>query len=69
MLAELKSVDRVVVFDNEDELRGIIKGLQPAIMVKGSEYQGLPIIGEDLVEWVHFIKRSAHSSTRIINRS
>lgn len=67
MLSELRSVDRVVIFDNEDELRGIIKSLQPVVMVKGSEYQGQRIVGEDLVDQVYFVQRSAHSSTKLIN--
>ena len=46
MLSHLKPVDAVIVFDTDEELIDLIKDCD--IMVKGSDYQGKPIIGEDV---------------------
>lgn len=72
-LFALKSVDRVDVFDTDDELRNYIKNFQPDVMVKGSDYKGKPIIGEEFCKSIKFYDRLEKYSTTskiqdIINR-
>ena len=69
MLRNLKPVDKVVFFNSDEELLNLIRECN--IMVKGSDYQGQPIIGSDIIE-VKFYERTNHSTTKtiqnIINR-
>lgn len=66
MLEALRYVDYVVVFHSEEELRQIILEWQPDIMVKGSDYIGKRIVGEDLVKKIVFIDLTDDSTTKII---
>lgn len=73
MLAALKSVDRVDIFDSDQELIDYIKNYQPDIMVKGSDYIDKPIIGAQYCKEIKFYERIIrYSSTKkiqdIINR-
>ena len=68
MLEALRYVDYVVPFASESDLREIILSWDPKFMVKGSDYRGKYIIGEDLVEKVIFVERTDESSTKIIQR-
>lgn len=72
LLENLKSVDIVTIFNSDSELENIIKSYQPDIMVKGSDYQGRPIIGQHLCKEIKFYDRTEHSTTKtiqnIINR-
>jgi len=72
-LFALKAVDRVDVFDTDDELRNYIKNFEPDVMVKGSDYRGKPIIGEEHCKLIKFYDRLERYSTTnkiqdIINR-
>jgi len=49
VLAALASVDRVVVFSEDDPLR-LIEAIRPDVLVKGRDYQRDQVIGGDLVE-------------------
>lgn len=49
VLQALRSVDAVIEFDDEAELRELIREIRPAVMVKGAEYRGKEITGEDAV--------------------
>lgn len=66
MLEALRYVDYVVVFHSEEELRQIILEWKPEIMVKGSDYIGKRIVGEDLVKKIVFIDLTNDSTTKII---
>lgn len=68
MLKSLRCVNYVVPFDSEVELRKIIDSWKPHIMVKGSDYKGKYIIGEDLVPEIIFVERTNDSTTKIIER-
>jgi D-beta-D-heptose 7-phosphate kinase/D-beta-D-heptose 1-phosphate adenosyltransferase len=46
-LSALKFVDRVEIFDSDQELENLIKEFQPDVMVKGSDYQDKKIIGAE----------------------
>ena len=58
ILAALEVVDYVVIFD-EDTPYELIKSIEPHILVKGGDYEGKEVVGQDiadelkLVEFVH----------------
>lgn len=67
LLAALKSVDRVDVFDSDQELEDLIKRYEPDIMVKGSDYKGQPFIGQQYCKDVYYYGRlEQYSSTKKI---
>lgn len=73
LLAALKYVDRVDIFDSDEELENLIKSYEPDIMVKGSDYKGKPIIGSAHCKEIIFYDRlEKYSSTKklqdIVNR-
>lgn len=63
LLFALKSVDRVDVFNSDEELRNYIKNYEPDVMVKGSDYKGKPIIGEEFCKKIVFYDRLEKYST------
>lgn len=67
MLYNLRCVDAVMLFDSDQELVDIIKEYQPDVMVKGSDYQGLPIVGsEHCKQIVYYDRVQPYSTTAII---
>lgn len=72
-LAALRAVDRVDIFDSDQELITYIKNYQPDIMIKGSDYRDKPIIGAEYCKEIKFYDRlDSYSTTQkiqdIINR-
>ncbi len=72
ILASLKNVDAVILFDEDTPLE-LIKHISPNILVKGGDYQAENIIGADWVEQhggkVHIVPLvPAHSTTAIIDK-
>ena len=63
LLFALKYVDRVETFDSDQELIDLIKGFEPDVMVKGSDYQGKPIIGAEYCKEIKFYDRLGNYST------
>lgn len=73
LLAALRSVDKVDIFDTNDDLRNFIKSYQPDLMIKGSDYIDKPIIGSEFCKKIIFYDRiDRYSTTKkiqyIINR-
>lgn len=70
MLAALRAVDNVEVFDTDQELRSIVS--RHDLMVKGSDYQNKPVIGSDLVDVLFLEVVDGYSTTNkihdIVNR-
>lgn len=67
LLAALRSVDKVDIFDSDDELRNYIKTYQPDLMIKGSDYRDRPIIGAEYCKDIIFYERmEKYSSTKKI---
>jgi rfaE bifunctional protein nucleotidyltransferase chain/domain len=67
MLKSLKFVDFVRTFDTDQELEYIIQSYEPDIMVKGSDYIGKAIVGEEYVPEIKFFKRiDEYSTTKAI---
>jgi D-beta-D-heptose 7-phosphate kinase/D-beta-D-heptose 1-phosphate adenosyltransferase len=63
MLFALKYVDRVEIFDTDQELIDLIKDFEPDVMVKGSDYRGKPIIGAEYCKEIKFYDRFKNYST------
>ena len=63
MLQNLKAVDIVEFFDNEEDLIALIKLYKPSVMVKGSDYRGQRIVGEAHVPKVLYYDRVGDYST------
>ena len=63
MLFALKYVDRVEIFETDQELIDLIKRFEPDIMVKGSYYQNKHIIGAEYCKDIKFYDRFKHYST------
>jgi D-beta-D-heptose 7-phosphate kinase/D-beta-D-heptose 1-phosphate adenosyltransferase len=71
LLAALKSVDEVFVFDTDDELTSLIQACD--VMVKGSDYRDKPIVGQEICKQIVFFERlNGYSTTNkiqdIVNR-
>jgi len=67
MLANLKPVDQVCWFDNDEELEGLVKHFSPDIMVVGSDWEGKEIIGSKYANEVKFFERiNGYSTTKTI---
>ena len=68
VLAALESVDFVVIF-NEDTPYKIIAAIKPDILIKGADWKGRSVVGEDLVKKVEFVKYiQGFSTTNIIEK-
>jgi D-beta-D-heptose 7-phosphate kinase/D-beta-D-heptose 1-phosphate adenosyltransferase len=68
LLESLQYVDRVDIFDSDDELRYLISSYKPDLMIKGSDYEGKPIIGSEFCKEIKFYAHTGHSTTRFIQR-
>jgi D-beta-D-heptose 7-phosphate kinase/D-beta-D-heptose 1-phosphate adenosyltransferase len=69
MLQSLKCVDAVWYFADEAELEYILEVYQPDVMVKGSDYEYKPIVGEHLCKEIKFYELvEQYSTTKIIER-
>lgn len=72
ILSALEAVDHVVVFEDDTPYE-LIKAIQPHILVKGGDYEGKSVVGEDLVDELRLVKfvdgRSTTKMIQKINRS
>ena len=55
ILAALKAVDYVIIFD-EDTPYDLIYSIKPHILVKGGDYAGKKVVGQEIVEELKFIE-------------
>jgi D-beta-D-heptose 7-phosphate kinase/D-beta-D-heptose 1-phosphate adenosyltransferase len=68
VLAALESVDFVVIF-NEDTPYKTIAAIKPDVLIKGADWKGKAVAGEDLVKKIEFIKFvKGFSTTKIIEK-
>lgn len=66
-LSALRYVDRVMLFDSDQDLEALIKDFAPDVMVKGSDYRGKEIIGQQYCKDIYFYDRlKEYSSTKKI---
>jgi D-beta-D-heptose 7-phosphate kinase/D-beta-D-heptose 1-phosphate adenosyltransferase len=69
LLDALKYVDRVEIFDSDQELIDMIRDYAPDIMVKGSDYKDKPIIGSEFCKRIEFYGRlEKYSTTNTVQR-
>ncbi|MDB2670812.1 D-glycero-beta-D-manno-heptose-7-phosphate kinase [Candidatus Pseudothioglobus singularis] len=62
MLAALEAVDYVVVFD-EDTPYDLIKAIKPDVLVKGSDYEGKKVVGQDIADELKLVEFVVGKST------
>jgi len=63
IMSMLKPVNSVKVFDTDEDLVNIIKDYQPDVMVKGSDWKGKTILGEEYCKEIVFYERTNGQST------
>ena len=63
IMSMLKPVNSVRVFDTDQELVDIIRRYQPDVMVKGSDWKGKTILGEEYCKEIVFYERTNGQST------
>jgi rfaE bifunctional protein nucleotidyltransferase chain/domain len=67
IMQSLKPVDTVSVFGTDEELINTIRSYSPDIMVKGSDWRGKKVIGEEYCGRIIFYERvNDESTTKII---
>ena len=57
MLESIRYVDKVIVFETDSELRGLIHTLKPDVMIVGSDYKDKKVIGSEYAKSVEFFDR------------
>ena len=62
IIAALEVVDYVVIFD-EDTPYKLIKAVKPHILVKGGDYKGKTVVGQDIVDELKFVQFFEGKST------
>jgi D-beta-D-heptose 7-phosphate kinase/D-beta-D-heptose 1-phosphate adenosyltransferase len=68
ILAALEAVDYVVVFD-EDTPYNLIKAIKPHVLVKGGDYEGKQVVGQDIVDELKLVQFvDGKSTTRTIEK-
>ncbi len=68
ILAALEVVDYVVIFD-EDTPYNLIKKIKPKILVKGSDYEGKEVVGQDIANEIILVDLyKGKSSTKTIQK-
>jgi D-beta-D-heptose 7-phosphate kinase/D-beta-D-heptose 1-phosphate adenosyltransferase len=68
ILAALEAVDYVVVFD-EDTPYNLIKAIKPHVLVKGGDYEGREVVGQDIVDELKLVQFiDGKSTTRTIEK-
>ncbi len=63
IMSMLKPVNSVRVFDTDEELIELIRQYQPDVMVKGSDWKGKTILGEEYCKEIVFYERTNGQST------
>jgi len=69
-LESLVYTDRVIVFDDDDQLVNLVKSIKPHIMIVGKEYENKKVIGSEHAKEVKFFERiGEHSTTKILQNT
>ena len=67
MLKSLRFVDQVEVFSTDEELIDFLKFYAPDVMVKGSDWRGKVVIGQECCKSIYWYDRiNPYSSTKTI---
>ena len=68
ILASLESVDYVVIFEEETPYE-LIKLIQPHVLVKGGDYEGKDVVGQDIAQELRLVQFvDGKSTSKIIQR-
>lgn len=68
MLESIKYVNKVFSFGSDEELITLIRAIDPAIYVIGSDYKNKPIVGQEYIKKIIFIPRiEKFSTTKIMS--
>jgi rfaE bifunctional protein nucleotidyltransferase chain/domain len=67
LLESIKYIDKVVIFNSEDDLRSNIKNLSVDLIVVGDDYKNKRVIGIEHAKVMFFPKIPNLSSSAIIN--
>lgn len=68
ILAALEAVDYVVVFD-EDTPYDLIKAIKPHVLVKGGDYEGKEVVGQDIADELKLVQFvDGKSTTKTIQK-
>jgi len=66
-LENLKAVNRVLIFNTDEELTNLVKIIEPDIMIVGSDYKNKRVIGSEHAKELKFFDRiDEYSTTKII---
>jgi D-beta-D-heptose 7-phosphate kinase/D-beta-D-heptose 1-phosphate adenosyltransferase len=63
MLLALRYVDAVYVFENDNQLKSLVKKFEPDIMIVGSDWKDKKVIGSEYAKEVRFFERIQEFST------
>jgi len=63
MLLAIRYVDEVYVFDDDKQLKSLVKKFEPDIMIVGSDWMKKPVIGSEYAKEVKFFERIPKYST------
>ena len=70
MLAAIRHVDVVHVFDTKEELEDLLESISPDIMVVGSDWKGKEVVGSQYAKSVRFFDSLGdYSTTKTIQGS
>ena len=67
LIASIKWVDEVVVFNGDEELKALLEEIDPAVVVKGSDWQKSKVIKNENAS-VMLFDHTGHSSTDVIKK-
>lgn len=63
LMENLKAVDKVSIFNSDEELINIVKEYKPDVMLVGSDWQGTHIIGSQYTKSIIYFDRINDEST------
>lgn len=70
MLQNISSVDEIFIFNSTQELRNLIKKINPDLMVVGADYRDKEVVGSEYAKELKFFERiHGYSTTKIIESS
>jgi len=62
-LEAIRYIDVVHIFNSKEELKDLIKTINPDIMIVGSDWKGKEVVGEQYAKTVRFFDRVGEYST------
>lgn len=67
ILASIRYIDQVHVFDTKEELEALVKKIKPDIMIVGSDWKGKEVVGSQYAKELRFFDRiEDYSTTKIV---